>query len=542
MRPHLLRLLTFAFLLLTNLPASGQAVPSPRSITSAIAHEVAPPREEPPDDDSPRVSLSTYLSACQRGDYAQAAEYLELLPNETARGPALARMLKAVLDRHLWIDLEAVSADSAGNRNDGTPTSDEIGKIPDDQGKPVPVRLVRRRRPNGDRWIFAHSVVQNTDGWYDDLPNRWMLEHLPAPLLHPGPRGVLWWQWIALPLLAILALMLGAALSRLLVPFIRWIASKTPAAWDDALTSRLGGPLALASAVAITFAVLPLLALYPAAEKFINGMLRTAFFVAFFWTLLRSVDVLSDFIKLSPWGLAHMGSRSLLSLGARISKVALSVLATVAVISQLGYPVTSIIAGLGVGGLAFALASQKTVENLFGAFSLGVDQPFREGDFVKVDNFEGTVEAIGLRSTRVRTHERTVISIPNGKLAEMRIESLALRDRCHLACTLGLEYGTTANQMRIVVAGLEQVLRAHPKIFADNIIVRFKELAASSLDIEIMAWFLTTDYPEFQLIRQETLLAFMEVVEKAGTSFAFPTRTVHIAGNRLPEPDSKPSA
>jgi MscS family membrane protein len=130
----------------------------------------------------------------------------------------------------------------------------------------------------------------------------------------------------------------------------------------------------------------------------------------------------------------------------------------------------------------------------------------------------------------VRTHDRTVITIPNGKLAEMRIESLAVRDRCHLACTLGLVYGTTANQMRVVVAGLEQVLRAHPKIFADNIIVRFKELAASSLDIEVMAWFLTTDYPEFQLIRQETLLAFMEVVEKAGTSFAFPTRTVHIAG------------
>jgi len=534
MRQHLIALLTFAFLLLTDPPASGQAVPTPRAIASAIANEGTPPRpEEAPDDDSPRVSLSTYLAACQRGDYVQAAEYLELLPNETARGPALARMLKAVLDRHLSIDLETVSADSAGNRNDGSPGSDEIGKIPDDQGKLLPVRLVRRRRPNGDRWIFAHFAVQNIDGWFDDLPNRWMLEHLPAPLLHPGPRGVLWWQWLALPLVGLLSLMMGAAISRLFVPFIRWIASKTPATWDDALAARLGGPLALASAVVITFAVLPLLALYPAAEKFVSGLLRTAFFVAFFWSLLRSVDVLSDVIKLSPWGLAHMGSRSLISLGARISKVALGVLATVAVISQLGYPVTSLIAGLGVGGLAFALASQKTVENLFGAFSLGVDQPFREGDFVKVDDFQGTVETIGLRSTRVRTNERTVVSIPNGKLAEMRIESQAVRDRCYLACTLGLVYGTTANQMRLVVAGLEQVLRAHPKIFADNITVRFKELAPSSLDIEIMAWFLTTDYAEFQLIRQETLLAFMEVVEKAGTSFAFPTRTVHIAGKEL---------
>ena len=534
MRPHLFALLTFVAVLAAGLPASGQTLPTPQSIASAIANGIAPPRpEETLDDDSPRASLTTYLSACNRGDYAEAAEYLELLPNETARGPNLARMLKAVLDRHLWFDLDTVSGDSAGNRADGALNADEVGKIPDAQGKPHPVRLVRRKLPSGDRWIFAHSTVQNVDTWFAELPNRWMLDNLPAPLLHPGPRGLLRWQWMALPLLALLSLSLGAAVGRAIGPFVRWIASKTSATWDDALVARLGGPLALASAVVITFSVLPLIGLYPAAETFITGTLRTAFFVAFFWSLLRSVDVVSDVIKASPWGLAHTASRSLISLGARISKVALGILATVAVISQLGYPVTSLIAGLGIGGLAFALASQKTVENLFGAFSLGVDQPFREGDFVKFDGISGWVESIGLRSTRVRTQERTVITIPNGKLADMRIESLAVRDRCHLGCTLGLVYGTTASQMRIVVAGIEQVLRAHPKILTDNLVVRLKELAASSLDIEIMAWFLTTDYAEFQLIRQETLLAFMEVVEKAGTSFAFPTRTVHIAGKEI---------
>jgi MscS family membrane protein len=209
-------------------------------------------------------------------------------------------------------------------------------------------------------------------------------------------------------------------------------------------------------------------------------------------------------------------------------------MAIVAVISELGYPVASLIAGLGIGGLALALASQKTVENLFGAFSIGVDQPFREGDFVKVEDFfMGTVEAIGLRSTRVRTPDRTLITVPNGKLAEMRIETFAVRDRIRLACTLGLVYGTTANQMRLVVAGLEQTLREHPKIWHEDITVRFKELTASSLDIEINAWFTTADYAEFQTIRQDILLQFMEVVEKAETHFAFPTRTVHLAG-KLP--------
>jgi MscS family membrane protein len=202
----------------------------------------------------------------------------------------------------------------------------------------------------------------------------------------------------------------------------------------------------------------------------------------------------------------------------------------VALLSELGYSVTSLVAGLGIGGLAVALAARSTLENLFGAFSIGADQPFREGDFVKVEDFTGTVEAIGLRSTRIRTLDRTVITLPNGKLADTKVESFAERDRIRLACDLGLVYGTTAAQMRQILAGVERVLRDQPKIFPDAITVRFKELGASALTIEVMAWFLTKDFAEFQAIRQEVLLQFMAVVEGCGSSFAFPTQTVHVVG------------
>jgi MscS family membrane protein len=202
--------------------------------------------------------------------------------------------------------------------------------------------------------------------------------------------------------------------------------------------------------------------------------------------------------------------------------------ALVAFLAELGYPVASLVAGLGIGGLALALAAQKTVENLFGAFSIGADQPFREGDFVRIEDFVGTVEAIGLRSTRFRTLDRTLITIPNGKLADMRLESLTERDRMRLACTIGLVYGTTTSQMKTVLAGLERVLRAHPRIWPDAVVVRFKEFGDSSLNIEVMAWFQTSVWSEFQLMRQDILLQFMDVVEKAGSSFAFPTRTVHL--------------
>jgi MscS family membrane protein len=201
---------------------------------------------------------------------------------------------------------------------------------------------------------------------------------------------------------------------------------------------------------------------------------------------------------------------------------------TVSVLSQLGYPVAGLIAGLGVGGLALALAAQKTVENLFGSVSLAVDQPVRIGDFVKVEDFVGTVEAIGLRSTQFRTLDRTLVTIPNGRLADMRLESFTARDRIRLACTVGLVYGTTGAQVRDVLAGLTGVLRAHPRIWPDAVGVRFKELASWSLDIEVMAWFQTSDWSEFQAIREEILLDFIDVVERAGTGFAFPTRTVHV--------------
>jgi MscS family membrane protein len=223
-----------------------------------------------------------------------------------------------------------------------------------------------------------------------------------------------------------------------------------------------------------------------------------------------------------------------------MAKVLVLAMASVAVLSELGFSVASLVTGLGIGGLAVALAAQKTVENLFGAVSLGLDQPIREGDFVRVEDVTGTVEKVGLRSTRIRTLDRTLVSIPNGKLAEMRLESFSARDRLRLSCDVSLVYGTTAAQMRRVLAGLERVLRGHPRIWPEAVVVRLGRFGPSSLDIEVMAWFQTADWAEFQLIRQEVLLQFMEVVDGAGTSFAFPTRTVHLVPDRGSAPRPAP--
>jgi len=257
-------------------------------------------------------------------------------------------------------------------------------------------------------------------------------------------------------------------------------------------------------------------------------VLRGLFLANLLWAVWRFVDVVAEISWDSPWSHNHAGSRGLIPLARRAGKAVVAAAALLLLLSALGYPVTSLIAGLGIGGLALALASQKTVENLFGAFSLGIDQPFREGDFVRIDDLLGTVERLGLRSTRIRTLDRTLVSIPNGKLAEMRLETFAVRDRMRFACSLGVVYGTSAEQVKRILNELEQLLRSHPKLWPDGVSVRFTELTSFALNLEVSCWFDTRDFDEFTLIRQELLLAFLKIVEDAGTALAYPTRTVRV--------------
>jgi MscS family membrane protein len=314
------------------------------------------------------------------------------------------------------------------------------------------------------------------------------------------------------------------------------LAARTSGTWDDALLVRLRRPIRVFWALVALEVILPRLALYQPAEAFLQRGLRALLFITFFWGLLRSVDVIGDFL-VNHWEKtkdAH-GMRAIVPVAESILKIFVVAMGLIVILSEFGYPAASLITGLGVGGVALALAAQKTVENLFGSVSIGVDKPFRVGDFVKIEDFVGTVELIGLRSTRIRTLDRTIITIPNGRLADMRVESFAPRDRIRLTFKLGLVYETTAAQMREVLEGIERSLREHPKIWADSVVVRFESFGDSSLNIQIMAWFTTSDFDEFQLIRQEVLLQFMDVVERAGTGFAFPTRTVHLAGDeKLP--------
>jgi MscS family membrane protein len=197
-----------------------------------------------------------------------------------------------------------------------------------------------------------------------------------------------------------------------------------------------------------------------------------------------------------------------------------------------GVPVAPLLASLGVGGLAIALAVRPTLENVLGGFTLFADKPVRVGDFCVYGDKLGTVEEIGLRSTRIRSLERTVVTVPNAEFSQMQLENFTRRDRMLFRTTLGLRYETTPEQLRYTLAKLRELLIAHPMVSPDPLRVRFIGFGAYSLDVEIFAYVLSADYSTHLGIVEDLNLRIMDVIEEAGTGFAFPSQTTYFARDK----------
>jgi MscS family membrane protein len=347
-------------------------------------------------------------------------------------------------------------------------------------------------------------------------------------------RGAITAPWTITIAAVLTAFMIGRILVRLARPMLARMAGRTSVDWDDRLVELMAWPLSLVLALQAARIASPWLPLDARATTTLNNAVAIVTTLAVLWTAFRGIDLGRNVLERRSWAIDRPSSRSVLSIGARLAKVSVLLIAGIVVLAQLGVSVASLIAGLGIGGLAVALAAQKTLENLFGTLSIGVDQPMREGDVVKLYDFTGTVEQIGLRSTRIRTVDRTIVTIPNGDLANQRIESFTVRDRLRFATNLGLVHGTTAQQVRAIRGEVDAILRRHPKVCEDTVAVWFKELAAAALIVEASALFQTTDWNEFVSIRQDLLLAFMAAIEQHGSAVAAPGPAVQLVGPRPP--------
>lgn len=508
-----------------SVPASAAPVSTAFDVVSAAPVELGAP-------DSPRASLAHYFEAVRQGRWDDATRYLVLDATQKTRGRELARRLKAVIDDTGWIDLETLSDAHDGRTDDGLPANlDEVARITL-EGRSEPLRMMRRSDANGVHWAFSPYTVKRIDAWYAALPDRWLRDAFVRSgldvMLLPGPLELLWWQWFAMVMLLLAAWIGGGLMGRAVRGILSRMAAKTTTPWDDELVASLGGPVTLACSLALLMFGSQYLLLLKPAYRLIDGLTTAGIVFAVFWALWRGSGVATQQWLERPWARESASARTLISVGGNFGRAAIIFVGMLAILSALGYPVGTLLAGLGIGGLALAFGAQKTIENLFGSVSLAVDQPFRVGDFVSVNGVIGVVEGIGLRSTRLRTPDRTLVSIPNGKLADERSESYAARDRCRLNTTIGLTYSTSREQMDQVLAGMKRVLHEHPHIWPDDVVVRFSGFGASSLDIDVVAWFVVPGWRDFQACREEVLLAFMKVVHDAGADFAFPTRTVHV--------------
>lgn len=211
----------------------------------------------------------------------------------------------------------------------------------------------------------------------------------------------------------------------------------------------------------------------------------------------------------------------------RLVGIGLSVYLVIEASAYIGWAVAPVLAGLGVGGLAVALAARPTIENIIGGLVLFLDKPARVGDFCRYGDKVGTVEEVGLRSTRIRSLDRTVISVPNAELSQMPIENFNRRDSMLFHSIIGLRYETTSDQLRFVLTKLREMLIGHPRVSPDPARARFWEFGPSSLDVEIFAYVRTDNWNEYIAIREDLNLRIIDIIRDSGTSIAFPSRTLY---------------
>ena len=350
------------------------------------------------------------------------------------------------------------------------------------------------------------------------------------------PFGMLeTWQWLGLLGSVVVAWAIGR-----IVSFVRRgpRENKTEAGWLRLFVRNNAVPLLLAGIALIL--VQRILGLPDA----IGSVTTTAGWMLAIITgtlvLFQLINVVADRYRASTNLSGH--ARTLISLFAGLMRIAVAVGAILLLADIMNLPYQGVLAGLGIGGLAVALAAQSTLQNFIAGITLYIDRPISVGDFCRFGDKLGTVEYIGFRSTRVRTLDRTMIIIPNSEFSNMTLENYAHRDRIWLKSVLQLRYETTPDQLRYVIAELRKLLIAHPKVAPEPSRVRFIGFGEYSLDVEIYAYVLTSDYQEYLAVLEDINLRIMTLIEQAGAQFAFPSAVEYQANDQKSDPSLVKSA
>lgn len=512
-----------SFPVVAAIPAQSQV------LSGSTANSTANTAADPLGRTTPSGSMLGFLQAAQSGDYGIAAQYLQLsAARRQSEGQQLATKLKIVLDNAFtgrfknFTQADGVPQEGVplGRQKLGTMSSGDVE---------VDLDLVRVSDPNaGKIWLIASDTLSKIPELYEQVQARHVESRLPNVLVKHEFADMPLWQFLALVIALPVAAALGWLILALLEIPLRWWARRL-GQLEVANWRSVSGPAWLLAGTLIhqVFAVYLHIPLLPRHYYF--QITSVALIVSATWILWRVVQwaLLRVRNRALTRGLA--GTGSLMLLGERILKAVIFVAGVLAVLSNLGFNMSTALAGLGIGGLAIGFGAQQTIANLFGGVSVLGDEVFRVGDVCRFGDRTGVVEDIGLRSTRIRTDERTLVAIPNGTVATINLENLSRRDKLLFKTILGLRPESKADHVRFVLAEIRRLLYSHPKVETKSVRVRLTDIAGTSLSMEVFAYILTREFNEFAAIREDLLLRIMDVMENSGGGLALPSQTLYLS-------------
>ncbi len=526
--------LFFSIILYFGSPQAASAQLIPGTIEKPEETVVA----EVPDDSlgrrNPRGTVGGFIQSVAEQNYIRASHYLNLGKEHRSikQREKIVKTLQRLLDRggniipYSWL-----SNKTTGRTDDDLPPDEDLVGTVTANGEVINIFVENTGEPAAPVWMISRETVSTIAAVKIDeelLVDRVLPESWKDKLW----GGVAIGHWFAVIVLLIVAYLV----SWVVIWFVSFIIRLS---FQKARTEEgLGVIKAFSLPFKIYFAVWLFIAI--SQQVGISIIVRQRFstitvvigIVAFIILLLRLTDQISTFSKGKMTLKGRISAVSAILFLRSAIKIAIVICGIIAILSAIGLDVTTGLAALGIGGLALALGAQKTMENFVGSVTLIVDQPVRVGDFCKVGETTGTVEQIGMRSTKIRTGERTVVTIPNGEFSSAMIENYAHRDRFLFAPVIELRYETTADQVRFLLVELRAILYAHPMVSPDPARVRFAGMGETSLRLEVWSYIVTPNFDEFLEVKEDLLLRMMDVVSSSGTDFAFPSQTIYLAKDK----------
>ena len=335
-------------------------------------------------------------------------------------------------------------------------------------------------------------------------------------------------RYVIAVLLLVMAFLLRRVVTIVIFGFFRKMAARTKTTLDDKLFPALEDPVAALIVITGIMSALKVLKLSPSGDEALSYAITVSFSLGFFWLFLRAFDTLLDHLQ-SAAKEKQLGIAAFMPWIKKTLIAIFVVFGGLMIAQTLGADVKAFLAGLGIGGLAFALAAQDTIANVFGSIVVAIDQPFKIGEFVQIGSLKGTVEDIGLRSTKLRTPERSLIIIPNKSVASDPVTNYTRMPQRRVDLSIGLTYDTSPEAMEAILVDFREILKNDSDVHQEFFLANFSGYGAFSLDITIIYFANDPNFAKALELRERINLKIMRAVNARGLSFAFPTQTLHVA-------------